>query len=395
MSFLARLTLALLFISAFATPLLAQRHTDLLEGEDRLGVTTMMYYTYQDWSETLKNKGGEFRFDSFRLWAQTELTDHFNASAQYRLYDGWQTPHHLWVGYQYATSNLKLGQTWVPFGIHYAPYDDWGNIPYYVGLEDDYDYGLTWEYMPESPIQLNLGFFKNQQLASDSRMRYDTDIFSGSPGSDDIIANRKANEETNQLNARFAWTVPVGDGDLELALSGLWGQIYNQETTDFGTRQAYAAHANLSSGPWHAFLQGTTYDYTQKLPESAGPAANDWLNVASWNFAYEIPRKANLLSTGAAYDLNGEKLTIHANYSRLSGGTAEADSWLWTGGLRSFWENVDVFLEAYYGRNDPQLSGEASGYGRDADQTDFRIDLRFFYRLSLVKAKQQPRPSWR
>ena len=52
---------------------------------------------------------------------------------------------------------------------------------------------------------------------------------------------------------------------------------------------------------------------------------------------------------------------------------------------REFAKPVDVFLEAYQGRNDPQLSGDASGYGRDASCSDFRIELRLFYHFSLSK----------
>ncbi len=57
--------------------------------------------------------------------------------------------------------------------------------------------------------------------------------------------------------------------------------------------------------------------------------------------------------------------------------------WIATAGLRSFWKRMDLFLEVYYGRNDPQLSGNASGYGRDAGVTDMRIDFRVFYHLNI------------
>jgi len=138
------------------------------------------------------------------------------------------------------------------------------------------------------------------------------------------------------------------------------------------------------AGIIHANLQGTFYDYQQKLPGHA--TANDlaFLNVSSWAFAYEIPTKANMISASFAVDLIGERLTAHVNYSDLSGGTTEADSWITSAGLRSFGKRMDLFLEVYYGRNDPQLSGAASGYGRNANVTDMRIDFRVFYHLRIA-----------
>ncbi len=379
-----------------AATLDAGRPSDQLDQEDRLGLTTMVYYTHRDWSQAMKDKGGEFRFDSVRFWGQTTIDEHYFASAQYRIYEDWQTPHHIWGGRRWENSELKLGQTWVPFGIRWSNYDDWGNVLYYTGFEDDSDYGITWEYHPEDGMGVALGFFKNQQLSSDSRQRYDTDIFSGTPSGDDANAGgiRRANEETNQFNLRVVQEIPLGNGSLELGASGMLGQLYNLETRDMGNRAAYGLHANLASGRWHAFLQGMYYDFTQKLPDTAPAGADAFVNVSSWNFAYEMPRQASLLATGVAYDINGEKLTIHTNYSRMTGGTTEADSWIWTAGVRSFWANLDVFLEGYWGHNDPQLSGRTPGYGRDTDLTDFRLDLRFVYRLSLLKSTQVERPRW-
>ncbi|NPD45134.1 MULTISPECIES: hypothetical protein [unclassified Lentimicrobium] len=40
-----------------------------------------------------------------------------------------------------------------------------------------------------------------------------------------------------------------------------------------------------------------------------------------------------------------------------------------------------------YGENDPQLSGNSTGYGRDAHTYDFRFDVRLFYKLNIVSEK--------
>jgi hypothetical protein len=48
------------------------------------------------------------------------------------------------------------------------------------------------------------------------------------------------------------------------------------------------------------------------------------------------------------------------------------------------WKSFEAFLELYNGINDQQLSGNASGYGRDAGTNDLRVDLHLYYKLSIV-----------
>ena len=102
------------------------------------------------------------------------------------------------------------------------------------------------------------------------------------------------------------------------------------------------------------------------------------------NFAYEIPTEANILTTSLAFDIIGEKLTVFADYSYLWGGTTQAVSQLFTFGGRTIWNSFEVFAEASYGMNDPQLSGNSSGYGRNANTYDLRVDVRFYYKLKIL-----------
>jgi hypothetical protein len=361
-----------------------QRPIDMLEKTDYFGFTTMFYYNYRNWIPGDKSIKGSYRFDSFRIWAQTEVDKRLFAAVQYRFYEGWQTPTHLYIGFHINDNNiLQLGQTWVPFGYGYQPFDDWGNITFYVGLQDDYDYGLTWEGN-YGIFKIHAGFFKNQQLSSSSPFRYDADIFSGEIGDDYLITSTKRNEEVNQLNLRFEVLPSFGDVDMKIGISGMAGQIYNKTTDNNGTRYAAALHLGLNVKNFHFNAQQTWYNYTQALPDSATQDQKDFINMASWAFAYEIPVHANIFTTSAAYDIIGEKLTVHANYSYLWGGTSQANSELFTGGVRTIWDMFEVFAEVHYGMNDPQLSGNTTGYGRNASCYDFRFDLRFFYKLKIV-----------
>lgn len=378
--------LLLLFVGLlFSTALKAQhRPVDVMKRTDRFGLTGMFYYTYRNWTEGSQKTKGSIRFDSFRIWAQTDVDKKFFGAVQYRFYEGWQTPTHIYVGFHINEQNtLQLGQTWVPFGIGYQPFDDWGNITYYVGLQDDYDYGIVWSGN-YGMFALHAAFFKNQQLSSSSSYRYDTDIYSGDVSGDNLFSVTKKNQEVNQVNLRFEVNPSGNNWRLGVGISGMAGEIYNETTDLNGNRLAAALHAGIDVKFFHFNAQGTWYNYTQALPDTATQDMKDFINVSSWAFAYEIPTSANIFTTSAAFDIIGEKLTIHGNYSYLWGGTSQAESQLFTFGLRTLWESFEIFAETYYGVNDPQLSGNASGYGRNANSYDLRVDVRFFYKLNIV-----------
>ena len=382
---LSKLLILLVLGVLFSLPVKAQqRPIDMLNTTDYFGITTMFYYTYRNWITGDNATHGSLRFDSFRLWAQTDVDKRLFAAVQYRFYEGWQTPTHLYVGFKINKKNvLQLGQTWVPFGYGYQPFDDWGNIAFYVGLQDDYDYGLTWtgNY---GIFRIDAGFFKNQQLSSSSPFRYDADIFSGDVSSDYLITSTKKNEEVNQFNLRFEVNPSGEKWELKAGLSGMYGQIYNMTTDKNGTRFAAAVHFGLTLGNFQFNAQQTWYRYTQVLPDTATQDMKDFINVSSWAFAYEIPTETDIFTTSAAYDIIGKKLTVYGNYSYLWGGKAQASSQLLTMGARTIWDTFEVYGEVYYGVNDPQLSGNVTGYGRNAGSYDLRVDVRFFYKLRII-----------
>lgn len=381
--------LSLLIIGIlFSMGLMAQnRPIDDLKKTDRFGFTTMFYYTYQNWLEGSQKTKGALKFDSFRIWAQTDVNKKFFGAVQFRIYEGWQTPLYLYIGYNANDKNiLQIGQTWVPFGFDYQPYDDWGNLAYYVGLQDDYDYGITWNGK-YGLLDVYAGFFKNQQLSSSSSMRYDADIYSGHVNNGDVILVPKENQEVNQVNLRLA-VMPSGNNwSTEFGISGMLGEIYNQTTDRNGSRVAAALHAGVDADIFHYNIQGTWYQYKQELPDLMSSSEHNFINVSSWNFAYEIPTEANILTTSLAVDIIDEKLTVFADYSYLWGGSSESASQLFTFGARSLWESFEVFAHAMYGENDPQLSGNASGYGRNNHTYDLRVDIRLFYKLTIVSEK--------
>lgn len=382
-----RLLLLCFWVGIFSHSFSQHRPIDMFQKEDRLGFTGMFKYSINDWNTSKRATRGELNFDSFRAWAQTDINNVVFASVQYRFYYGWQTPQYLNIGFHIKNTTLKVGQIWVPFGFEWQPLDDWGNIAFYTGFQDDYDYGATWK-IPVEKFTLTLGLFKNQQLSSDSRWRYDADIFSGGINdADDLILIQKKNEEVNQFNVDLNYAYDNNDFSGEFGVSAMAGQIYNIDVDELGSRLAIAGYYSLNKGRFHASLQGIWYDFKQELPQGTPASEYNFINMSCWNVSYEMPSKASIFSSTMGYSFFEKKLNFHVNYSMLTGGTTVENSQLFTSGVNSFFGPVELFAEVYYGISDPQLSGRASGYGRDSSVRDFRFDLRVYYKLSLVKTK--------
>ncbi len=178
---------------------------------------------------------------------------------------------------------------------------------------------------------------------------------------------------------------PSGENwDITTGLSLMAGQLYNQTTEKYGSRFAGALHFGIESKNIHFNVQETIYKFTQQLPDTATQDMKDFLNVSSWNFAYEMPSSASIFTTAAAYDIIGQKLTSYLSYSYVSGGTTQAVSQLLVGGVSTIWRLFQIYGEVHYGVNDPQLSGNATGYGRNDNVSDIGFQIRVYYTMAIV-----------
>ncbi len=117
----------------------------------RIGGALRVNYGYQDWSETSKDKGGDFAFDTFRFNLDGSIKD-IIFSAEYRFYPEYDfnTIHHGYMGYNFTDDlQVQLGIHQVPFGLQpFASHNFWFSGLYYIGLEDDYDMGIKLLYNP-------------------------------------------------------------------------------------------------------------------------------------------------------------------------------------------------------------------------------------------------------
>jgi hypothetical protein len=110
----------------------------------KIGGAVRFQYSYEDYNEENRDRVGDLDFDVFRLDVNGSIGD-VSVSAQYRWYQYMDVIHHAYVGYIFDEEwQGQLGITQVPFGVlDYNSNSFFFSSGYYVGLEDDFDAGIS------------------------------------------------------------------------------------------------------------------------------------------------------------------------------------------------------------------------------------------------------------
>lgn len=256
----------------------------------KLGGCLRFNYRYNDWNPDSRNQGGSFLYDVFRLnvdGAYRKLLFH----AEYRFYSessGGGMLKSGWIGYKFNDKNqLRFGQTTVPFGIQpYQSNSYFFNINYYIGLEDDDDFGISYQYVTKH-WQFNAAFFKNSDL-----LNGEGSVVSGRRYSYDLAGRSK---ETNTLSGRVAYK---GESDVkyEVGISGFVGNSYNIDSRNNDKRLAYAMHIVLDWKNWNLKTQVTYFDYGCEESKEDG-----YVSMVAFNAPYQVADKGQTYSACLSY----------------------------------------------------------------------------------------------
>src|SRR6056297_2300757 len=267
--------------------------------EDEDGVTwggALRYNIFdKSWVDTKTQPTATW--DTWRLNADGSYSG-VDFSFEYRFYPTSNNSHfihHGYLGYGFGENEdlyMKLGVSQVPFGItKFASHSWWFQIPYYVGLEDDYDMGLKFDYTGIEDLTLNFGYFRQMEPRGvpDQTARYSYDIMS---------VDTASIQEMNQFNVRAAYNVT---DNIEVGLSGQFGGIYNTVLEESEMSTALAGHIVANFGNFN--FKGEYIKFNYNATDLNG---NDVETVPMGAYGVKNPvaKEANMYVAGLAYSID-------------------------------------------------------------------------------------------
>ncbi|MFA7140518.1 MAG: hypothetical protein WC126_05870 [Proteiniphilum sp.] len=258
-------------------------------------------------------------WDTWRLNVDGSMSG-IDLSFEYRFYPTFDTHfiHHGYIGYAFSDKvYMKLGVSQVPFGIPgFASHSWWFQIPYYLGLEDDYDMGISFDLKPAQNLDLSLAYFRQAEPQGPGidpfAGRYSYDIVPGTGAfvndegeliyGEEAIASLR---ELNQFNARLVWHFT---DNWQVGLSAQSGGIYNSVLDETDLSTAFAAHLAGDFGRFNLKAEVIRYDYNAKGDNGRDL---DVVQMGGYGYAYVggdrytggVASKANIYVAGLAYTI--------------------------------------------------------------------------------------------
>lgn len=313
----------ILFIPLLFFSILAFAQDEVKEDGFTFGGAMRYNILSTNYESGASNLNPQFTWDTWRLNVDGSMSG-IDLSFEYRFYPTFGTHfiHHGYLGYSFSDNvYMKLGVTQVPFGITtYASHSWWFQGPYYVGLEDDYDMGISFDINPSEKLEINLAYFRQAEpegpkfggdvtFGNAGPGRYSYDIVPGNgayvTGNGEIVSTSASLRELNQFNARVAYDVAEG---WELGVSAQIGGIYNSVLDESETSTAFAGHVVGNFGNFNLKAEYITYNYNAK-----GDNGNNLDVVQMGAYGYEyfggdsytggVAAQANMYVIGLAYTI--------------------------------------------------------------------------------------------
>ena len=358
-----------------------------------------------------------FTWDTWRLNVDGSMAD-VDLSFEYRFYPtfGSHFIHHGYLGYAFSDDlYMELGVTQVPFGITtYASHSWWFQGPYYVGLEDDYDMGVNFDYTPSDKLKLSFSYFRQQEpegpkfggdvtFGGSGSGRYSYDIVPGQGGyveNGQFVQDTSASlSELNQFNGRLAYDIAEG---WELGISAQVGGIYNRAIDEIETSTAFAGHVVGNFGNFNLKAEYITYDYNAK--NDVGHKL-DIIQMGAYGYEYwgssAAPGEEGFYSGGVATEANmyvaGLAYTIPVDWGPISSIQPYIDYTLIDKSNENFYDTqhlvpgmlitaggIYTYVDYAMGKNQPWLTGSfGKGLGTGVEDAGwnkrFNINIGYYF----------------
>lgn len=359
-----------------------QDNTETALSGVKFGGAIRTNYSYTSYDDGNKNRGGDFDFDIFRLNVSGDIGGVL-IGGEIRIFDYMTAIKSAWAGYQFTDDwQVQVGITKIPFGNDpYNSHNYFFSANYYIGLEDDHDLGVMFKRKVADNWQLDLGFFKNDELGGvdgyveDRSHRYSYDIV-GSRTADEGIYAEPTRElgEYNTFTGRYAYYFEHGEGmTTEVGLSGLAGGLHDGQDRA-GSYNAWALHVNSNINNWNIQLQHGEYDYniddTNRIAVGAyafyDSIAAD-ATTSSFNVAYSVPVEWGPVSN----------LQFYNDYSTIYNKSDDtADTWMNVTGVSVAAGGLFTYFDLVHARNQAFVGGSVAG---DSDETERRFNINVGY----------------
>ena len=351
------------------------------EKEDGISVggAVRFQYSFEDYVPQNRNRGGDLDLDTFRINLDGSVGDVI-LSAEWRYYQYMEVIHHAWVGYDFSDSwQGRIGIQQVPFGVRpYNSHNFFFSSAYYVGLEDDYDFGAVADG-DLGPIGLQIGFFKNDEQGGldgfvDNRTdRYSYDVILDGTSLADADGDGAIDASIGEKNT-FSLRGTVDLAGTELGLSGLHGGLEGRGGSA-GDYTAYAAHLNGNYGPVNVMLQVADYEYDLD-------SGNEVLGVGAYSFRDSIPGEATIYTANVAYNVDVSIGPISAvqfynDYSLVTDKSQDLeDTTMNVTGFSVVAGAVFAYFDFIVAQNQPFIGGSMVG---DTDDWNSRFNVNVGY----------------
>ncbi len=361
----------------------ASTYEDKKSNQIHVGGAVRFQYKYEDYSKPTKRQDGVFEMDTIRLNFDGSIGD-ILLSAEYRHYNYMDVVHHAWLGYDFTDSlQGQVGVNQVPFGV--TPYNSHSfffSSNYYLGLEDDYDFGLKLIY-DEGPLNLQGAFYSNDEHGRGGpggAESYSYNIVGArAPGEGTFAGPTRGAFDNNIFNARAAYTFGYDtDYSTEIGISGQYGGVVDETGRSTGNQQAFAAHLVGNYGPWNLQLQATKYEYDMD-------DGTERMAVGAYAFYDTIASEATTYTGNVAYSLPVSwgpisNLTFYNDHSIVTDKSANlADTWMNVTGVAVTAGGLYTYIDLILAENQPFIGGTMDSTTKPGTNTRFNINFGYYF----------------
>lgn len=348
-----------------------------------VGGAVRFQYSWEDYDEGNRDRAGDLDLDTVRINFDGEVSG-ITLSAELRYYQYMEVIHHAWLGYQINPEwQGRLGISQVPFGnLPYNSHSFFFSSNYYLGLEDDYDFGLQFRYEGDR-LNSQIALFKNDEQGGidgyvDNRSdRYSYDIVGArDPDEGNVDEPSRELAESNTLVWRVAGDLDPGEPRSELGFSVLSGQLSDDSEQDSGDYHALALHMDNDYGPWN--VQLTTGHYRYDVDDGA-----ERMVVGAYSFFDSIASEADFHSANLSYTWKApiagvDSLTFYSDNSVVSEKSGNLpDTRMHVLGVALSKGKLYTYFDFIVAKNQPFIGGSMAG--DSATTRRFNINFGFYF----------------